>query len=48
MPQKCPGDGLGASSRFDLCATPRRPAKSKRGQEEGDGTETVVNCRKFS
>ena len=24
------------------------PAKSKRGREEGDGTENVINCRKLS
>ena len=22
-----------------------KPAKSKRGREEGDGTENVINCR---
>ena len=25
-----------------------KPAKTKRGQEEGDGTENVINCRKLS
>ena len=25
-----------------------QPAKSKRGREEGDGTENVINCRKLS
>ena len=24
------------------------PAKSKRGREEGDGTENVINCRTLS
>ena len=24
------------------------PAKSKRGREEGDGTENVIHCRKLS
>ena len=32
------GDSLGDS----------QPAKSKRGQEEGDGTENVLKCRRLS
>ena len=28
--------------------TENQPAKSKRGREEGDGTEIVINCRKLS
>ena len=34
-------DGREARSRMHM------PAKSKRGREEGDGTENVINCRDF-
>ena len=27
------------------CRMSVTPAKSKRGREEGDGTENVINCR---
>ena len=26
----------------------QKPAKSRRGREEGDGAENVINCRKLS
>ena len=30
---------------FDATPPLYYPAKSKRGREEGDGTENVINCR---
>ena len=36
------------SAENPFATSPFCPAKSKRGREEGDGTENVINCRKLS
>ena len=38
------GGFLGGGSLGDVLVR-LKPAKSKRGREEGDGTENVINCR---
>ena len=39
-------NGMGNGSRVgQVLSNLHTPAKSKRGREEGDGTENVINCR---
>ena len=42
-----------AKLAYQYCVPPKnvmgtKPVKSKRGRQEGDGTENVINCRKLS